>query len=339
VLPGKTETTGAFPITGGVPNDLTLEDADWIRRRVPEVRRLAPIALATATARAGDRSREITVIGTTAEMREIRGIRVRAGRFLPGGDAESGQRVCVIGSKVQEELFPGTNPLGTILRIGDYRYRVIGAVAPRGVTVGLDLDQFVYVPVSQGLKMVNRRGLFRIFVEVSSHEAIEGTRTAILALLRERHDETEDVTILTQDSVISTFGRILSILTAALAGIAAVSLSVAGIGIMNVMLVSVAERTSEIGLLKAIGVTPRQVLAAFLLEAAILSTSGGLLGLAAGLGGARAVVALYPRFPATPPDWAVAGAVALSVVVGLVFGALPARRAARLDPVAALARR
>ena len=146
-------------------------------------------------------------------------------------------------------------------------------------------------------------------------------------------------TAVTQDAVLATFGRILWVLTAALAGIAAISLSVAGIGIMNVMLVSVSERTREVGLLKALGATEGQILRAFLAEAALISGSGGAVGLAAGFAGNRVLMALYPDFPLTPPEWAVAGAIAVSLLVGTLFGALPARRASRLDPVAALAGR
>lgn len=164
-------------------------------------------------------------------------------------------------------------------------------------------------------------------------------RAAVVDLLKTRHGGAEDVTVWTQDSVIATFSRILALLTATIAGIAAISLTVAGVGIMNVMLVSVSERTREIGLLKALGATARQVIAAFLVESAILSTAGGVAGLAAAFGATRLLRALYPSFPAHAPGWAVATAVALSISVGLVFGALPARRAARLDPVAALARR
>jgi putative ABC transport system permease protein len=173
-------------------------------------------------------------------------------------------------------------------------------------------------------------------VELASHEEIEAGKKRALALLRERHDGFEDVTVVTQDAVLTSFNRILALLTTALAGIAAISLSVAGIGIMNVMIVSVSERTREIGLLKAVGVTAPQVLLAFLVEAALLSSAGGLLGVAVGVGGTRVVQALYPSFPMEPPPWAVPAAVFVSASVGLVFGALPARRAARLDPVAAL---
>jgi putative ABC transport system permease protein len=226
-----------------------------------------------------------------------------------------------------------------MLRIGDERFRVIGVIAPRGTSLGIDLDEVVHVPVVTAMRMFNRRGLFRALVEISSHDRIEEAKGEVLRVLTERHDGIEDVTVFTQDSVVATFGRILGILTAALAGIAAISLSVAGIGIMNVMLVSVSERSREVGLLKAVGATEGQILAAFLTEAALISTTGGALGLLAGLAGNRILLAFYPTFPFSPPDWAVAGALVVSLAVGMVFGALPARRASRLDPVAALAGR
>jgi putative ABC transport system permease protein len=301
------------------------------------VRRVAPLSVGTATARFGERSREITVVGTTREMLGVRRLNIAVGRYLPDVEGARFPRVCVLGVKVQEELFPGRNPLGEWLRIGDERYRVIGVMAPRGTSLGIDLDQAVHLGAAPTLKMFNRRGLFRVLVEVGAHDRIEEAKRDVLRVLVERHDGVEDVTVFTQDSVMSTFGRILGILTAALAGIAAISLSVAGIGIMNVMLVSVSERSREVGLLKALGATEGQILALFLAEAVLLSTAGGVLGLAAGFAGDRLLMAIYPGFPLEPPHWAVAGAVALSLAVGMVFGAFPARRAARLDPVAALA--
>jgi putative ABC transport system permease protein len=338
VLPGKTETTGAAPIFGGVPNDLTVEDAEAVARRVAQVRRVAPLAMGEAPARYGSTSRDVTVVGTTNDLQPLRQIEMRLGRYLPPGSARQAQRVCVLGSRLRRELFPGANPLGEIVRLGEERFRVIGVMAPRGTTIGMDLDEMVHVPVRSGLRMFNRSGLFRLFIEVNTHEEIAAAERRVIEVLTERHHGVEDVTVLTQDAVLLTFDRILTALTAALGGIAVVSLSVAGIGIMNVMLVSVSERTGEIGLLKALGAGRGQILTAFLVESAILSVSGGLLGLAFGGLLNRLLLKLYPAFPVQPPDWAIYGALLLSVAVGLVFGALPARRAARLDPVAALAR-
>lgn len=334
VIPGKTETTGG-PILGGVPRDLTVEDADALERRIPEIRRVAPLAVGTAAASVGGRSREVTVAGTTRGMKEIRRFRMLSGHYL---DEREAARVCVLGIKVARDLFPHDSPLGAFLRVGGERYRVIGVMAPRGTSLGADLDEMVHVPVEAAMGMFDQRSLFRILVEARSHDEIAQARRRAVELLTERHGE-EDVTVFTQDALLETFGNILGVLTAALGGIAAISLSVAGIGIMNVMLVSVSERVPEIGLLKAVGVGRGQVLAAFLAEATILSAAGGLVGLAVGWLGDQALVALYPVFPAEPPAWAVAGAILLSLAVGLAFGSLPAYRASRLDPVAALGRR
>ena len=339
VLPGKTTTSGMVPAVGGTTHDLTLADVEAVRRRVRQVRYLAPIGIGTAPVKWGGRSRDAMVFGTTWEMQPVRRFRVATGRYLPAGEAERGESVCVLGSKIRTELFGAASPVGEMLRIGDERYRVVGVMEPRGRGLGFDFDEVVHIPISRSMKMFNRRSVFRVLVEIASRDEIPAAKDAVLAVLRERHDGEEDVTVLTQDAVVSTFGKILDALTAALAGIAAISLSVAGILIMNVMLVSVAERTREIGLLKAVGAGPPQILAVFLFEAAMLSTSGGVAGLLAGLGAARVFSTVYPDFPVSPPAWAVGAALAVSLVVGLLFGALPARRASRLDPVAALSRR
>lgn len=338
-LPGKTETTGMAPLVSVAPHDLTLGDVEAIERHVRQVRRVAPLAFGGAPAAVGARRRDVSVAGTTAAFQGVRHVQMGIGRYLPAGGQEQGASVCVIGAKLQAELFAGENPLGEVLRLGDERFRVIGVMAPRGVSIGMDLDEMVHVPVARGLKLFNRTGLFRLMIEVASHDEIAAARQGVIDVLKARHEGQEDFTILTQDSVISTFGRIVAVLTAALAGIAAISLTVAGVGIMNVMLVSVSERTREIGLLKALGVQSRQVVTVFLIEAAILSGAGGVVGLAFAFAATRVFTAVYPSFPIDPPAWAVVAAAVVSISVGLLFGTLPARRAARLDPVAALARR
>jgi putative ABC transport system permease protein len=336
VLPGKTDTTGGMPGFGGVPHDLTLDDAEAIQRNVMGVARIGPLAMGTETVAFGERRRQIAIAGTTYDMMLIRGLRVARGRYLPQGDIKRSEAVAVLGKTVAQELFRDSDPIGQVVRIGDWRMRVIGVNAPRGVQLGVDFDDVVVVPVATAMRMLNRTSLFRLLVQVRSHAEIDRARAGILKLLAERHGE-EDVTCFTQDAVLSGFNAILTALTAALGAIAAISLSVAGIGIMNVMLVSVSERTREIGLLKALGAERRQVLAVFLAEAVLLSTAGGFLGLLAGGLAVQAIVGLYPDFPAAPPLWAVAAALLLSVAVGAIFGVLPARRATRLDPVAALA--
>ncbi len=336
VLPGKTETHGVAPFLGATTHDLTIEDSEALGRRVREIRRIAPLSLGSASVKFGDRSRATYVMGTTNEMIGVRKLQMGVGRFLPSGVIDA--PVCVLGAKVRSELFATANPLGEMVRIGDARLRVMGVLAPRGTSIGFNIDETVYVPVRTAMRMFNRSSLFRLMIEVGSHDEIPAARQDVLRVLKERHQNVEDVTVLTQDAVLATFNQILIILTGALAAIAAISLTVAGIGIMNVMLVSVSERTQEIGLLKSIGVTRRQILGAFLIEAAIVSTAGGIVGLGGGLGVGRIVERIVPDFPVHPPLWAVAAALVLSMSVGLLFGSLPARRAAAFDPVEALAR-
>jgi putative ABC transport system permease protein len=212
---------------------------------------------------------------------------------------------------------------------------VVGVLAPRGRSLGFDFDDIVYIPVRTAMRMFNRSSLFRILVDVGGERELEPGKKAVIELLAARH-RVEDVTVITQDAVVSTFNSIFGVLTLALVAIASVSLTVAGVGIMNVMLVAVAERRREIGLLKALGASTRQVLAVFLAEAAVLSSLGGAAGLTAGWLAVRAFVEIYPTFPAAAPMWAVAASLAVSLGVGVVFGVVPARRAAKLDPVQAL---
>jgi putative ABC transport system permease protein len=338
VLPGKTETTGGMPGLGGVPNDLTLEDAEAVRRSVREIDKAAPIVMGQETVAHEERRRQVALAGATHEMLEVRRLQMARGRFLPELEWDRGSPVAVLGTTLAAELFPGEDPVGRVVRIGDWRMRVVGVLSPKGQQLGIDMDDVVVVPVATAMKMLNRRSLFRLVLQVRAHTDLERAKEKVVRLLSDRHGE-EDVTVITQDAVLTAFNSILGALTLALAGIAAVSLAVAGIGIMNVMLVSVSERTREVGLLKATGAGRGQILAAFLAEAVLISSTGGVLGLALGWLTVRAIVAVYPALPATPPLWAVVAAFSLSVIVGGLFGVLPARRATRLDPVAALAGR
>jgi putative ABC transport system permease protein len=337
VLPGRTETSGTMGI-GGVPNDLTLDDALAIERQVPQAERVAPIAMGTEEVSYRERSRQIAIVGTVPEYLEARQLVVGRGEFLPDEELFRGTSVAVLGHKAARELFGGEDPLGRVIRVGGWRMRVIGVLARQGTKMGINFDDLAIVPVTTAMKMLNRSSLFRILIQVRGASDLDLAKQRVLDLITERHEE-EDITVITQDAVVSTFSAILNTLTLAVAAIAAISLSVAGVGIMNVMLVSVSERTREIGLLKAVGVADRQILGVFLAEATLISLAGGLVGLLTGWLAVKATVRLWPAFPATTPPWAVAAALGVSLVVGVVFGMLPARRATRLDPIAALGRR
>jgi putative ABC transport system permease protein len=216
---------------------------------------------------------------------------------------------------------------------------VIGLLGASGQGLGMNTDELAILPVAQAQAMFNSNTLFRILVEAASRAAVPGAKAQAVEIIKARHDGEEDVTVITQDAVLATFDRLLRALTLGVAGIAAISLAVAGILVMNVMLVAVTQRTAEIGLLMALGATAAAIRRLFLAEAALLSLSGALAGLGLGYAGAAAIRQFYPAFPAEPPNWAVLAGVLTALVTGLLFGVLPARRAAALDPVAALAKR
>jgi len=340
VLPGRTETGGvnAGSFVTSTPRDLTVDDAAALLR-APQVTRIAPLSVGNSEISHEGRLREAMVVGTTSDFIVVRKMAIEQGRFLPAEDLRRVSAVAVIGSKLRSELFGARSPVGRMVRIGDRRFRVIGVLAPAGQSLGMNSDEQVFVPVAAAQAMFDTNTLFRILVEARSRDGISATKAQILDILKSRHDGEEDVTLITQDAVLGTFDRILGALTLSVAGIAAISLAVAGILVMNVMLVAITQRTDEIGLLKALGATGRNIRMAFLTEAALLSLGGAAAGIVLGHAGAWALRLLYPVLPAWPPDWAVAAGIGTALVTGLLFGFLPARRAAALDPVQALARR
>ena len=299
----------------------------------------APLAVGTSEIRFEGRLREVMVAGTTAEYAQVRQMAMAQGRFLAPGDWQTGASEAVIGANVRTELFGKQSALGQLVRIGDRRFRVVGVLAASGQGLGMNSDELVLIPVSLAQAMFNSSTLFRILVEAKGRESIEAAKTQVAALIQSRHEGEQDVTVITQDAVLSTFDKLLGALTLGVAGIAAISLAVAGILVMNVMLVSVTQRTSEIGLLKALGADAATIRSVFLMEAAMLSLAGAFVGYGLGLVVAGIVRQMYPTFPAYAPDWAVFAGLGTALVTGIVFGVLPARRAAKLDPVQALAKR
>jgi putative ABC transport system permease protein len=339
VLPGRSDTAGAGlqgMLIGETPRDLTLADAMAIERS-PRVARIAPVVLGAGTASWRARERDITVLGTNAAMLGVQHWTLSAGRFLPEADLDLRSPVCVLGSTIAAELFASARAPGQWLRIGDTRCRVIGVLAQAGVTGMFNTDETVVMPVANAQQLFNAAGLFRILVEAASRDSMARAREDIVGIVTARHQGEEDITVVTQDAVLSTFDSIFGAITAALAAIAGISLIVAGVLIMNVMLVAVAQRTSEIGLLKALGAKARQITTLFLAEAAGLSVLGAACGLAIGYTATFALRSAFPTLEFHAPPWAAAAAVGVAVASGLAFGILPARRAARLDPVRSLA--
>jgi len=339
VLPGRTETTGGSPpLFGETPRDLTLEDAGALAH-IPYVAAVAPLTIGAAPVTFAGLERESNVFGSTDALLRVRHLSLAQGSFLPLTEDDNALSVCVIGQMIREQLFANTPALGQWLRINDRRFRVIGVLASEGESIGVDFDEMVIIPVASAQALFDTQSLFRILIETRSRDAMLKTVDAVKKIIKLRHEGEEDITVITQDSVVNAFNKILTALTIAVACIGGISLVVAGVLVMNVMLVSVTQRTAEIGLLKALGASQAQVQWLFLAEAVLLSLVGALVGLLFGQLVISAIQLVYPKFPVALPNWGLVSAISVSILTGLLFGVLPARKAARLDPIVALAKR
>lgn len=335
INPGKIKTMGMPGVLGGTTHKLTLDDADAVRR-VPGVAAVVPVVVGQARVEAGGRGRSVYIYGVGHEMQRVWQVQVAQGEFLPVMDARRQGSFVVLGPKLAREVFGQEPPLGQRVRIGSLSLLVIGVLEPKGQVLGLDMDDSAYMPVATAMNLFNQSELMAIDVLAARAEAIQFVVARIRAMLTERHRGEEDFTITTQGEMLDTFGRVIGIITIAVTAIAGVSLLVGAIGILTVMWISVNERTAEIGLLRALGVSEGGVGAIFLVEATLLAVIGGLGGLLLAAAVAAAIHAAAPGLPLQTPPLAIPAAVLTSVVVGIASGYLPARRAASLDPVDAL---
>jgi putative ABC transport system permease protein len=328
------------------PNRLVLADAEAIAAQVPTVRAVAPQINGSELVIAGSNTKRATVLGTTPSYAIVRNAEVSAGRFLSEEDNQRSARVVTLGSAIVKELFPNQNPIGQYVRIRGTSYEVIGVMAEKGAFLGTNQDDTVFMPISTMVnRLSGRTSPFGIAVQVinvtaKNSASVEAAAFQITNLLKLRHqvldaNSEETFTVRTQRDALEIVGNITGALTIMLAAIAGISLLVGGIGIMNIMLVSVTERTQEIGLRKAIGAKQRDILSQFMIEAVILSVAGGALGTAIGIGGVS-LVAMATPLEASVSGVAIAMALGVSGGIGLFFGVFPARQAAKLDPIVAL---
>ena len=335
VSPGKTETHGVPGAFGGTTQKLTIDDAEALKR-IPFLDAVVPVAVGQARVEGGGRGRSVFVYGVTAEFPEVMKFDIGQGSFLPAGDPRRGASVAVLGPRLKRELFGEANALGEFVRIAGARLRVIGVVQPKGQVLGMDIDDAAYVPVATAMRLFNLDELQEIDI-VFAHEGLTDTAIeAVRAALIERHRGDEDFTIVSQSEMLNVFGRVMDVITLGVAVIAAISLLVGSIGIFTMMWISVGERVSEIGLMRALGATAQQIQIVFLTEAILLTMAGGLSGLMFGLLATYALRLALPEFPAGAPIEYIVAAVGVSAVAGLLSGVGPARRAAELEPVEAL---
>ncbi len=340
VTPGS---QGARQRTTFLPRNLVWDDAKAIANEVPSVSGVAPQRQSQISITYGGKNRSTLVMGTTASYLTVRDFDVAKGRFINDVDLERNTRVAILGADVATQFFEGKDPIGERIRIRNTSFEVVGVLQAKGSFLGSNQDDVVYVPLTTTATLLTGRtspfGLDLTFISISAIDEanIPAAEFQITNLLRRRHKITneDDFTVQSQKDILRIVGTITGGLTALLAAIAAVSLLVGGIGIMNIMLVSVSERTQEIGLRKAIGASEQDILTQFIIEAVMLSAAGGVLGTGVGITGILLVAAFSPLQAVVSPV-AIALAVTVSGTIGLVFGVVPARQAARLDPIVAL---
>lgn len=335
VNPGRVKTMGMPGVLGGTTHKLTIDDAVAVSR-LPGVEKVVPVVMGQARVVGNGRGRSVFIYGVNHEATGAWRFSVAEGRFLPPMDPHRKGNVIVLGPKLAREIFPAASALGRRVRVGGWSFRVIGVMAPKGRLLGFDLDDSAYLPVATAMAMFNLDELNEMDVLAASTDSIAAVKDALTRLLIHRHRGEYDFTVTTQDEMLATFGRVIGIITVAVSGIGGISLLVGAMGILTIMWISVNERTSEIGVLVALGVRRRMVEYLFLLESVALSGAGGAGGLAVGLGLGAALRAAIPGFPFQTPPVAVAAAVAMSLLVGVASGVVPAHRAASLDPIEAL---
>lgn len=337
IQPGRTDKKSAFHAPmGSVTRKMTMEDVTALEKRSFSLEAVSGVVLGTAQARYEDILTNISVFGVNEQFLKILNMEIRSGNFISREEDESGRRVVLLGHNVRKSLFGEDNPIGRGVKLNESEFRVIGLIAAMGNKLGFNLDDVAFVPTTAALRLFNEDKLFGIRAKASSKSSIDDAVDEITEILKERRSGEEDFTIITQVAMMDSMSTILNMLSYVLGGIAAISMLVGGIGIMNIMLVTVSERTQEIGIRRAVGARRLDILKQFLVEAVVLSVLGGMVGILIALAVTYGVFYFYPEFDMRPPFWILGPAFLLSVVTGIIFGVWPARKASRIETLDAL---
>ena len=339
VSPGKQETTSSMiVVNAGSYRKLTTENANEIKRKAFGIKGVSGNVIGTAQVRYGNLERNCLLIGVMEDFDEIREMHLQLGRFIDAQDIDKNNKVCVIGPQIKKDLFGSKQVLNEKISINRMKHVIIGVTEKKGTMLGINLDDLVIVPLPSGQEMFygGEDTVFEIIASARSPEDIPLAAKSMKEILYAAHDYNEDFTIIDQDSMIGSFGKIFDMLRFMLAGVACISLLVGGIGIMNIMLVSVRERTREVGIRKAVGAKRKDIGMQFLIEAITLSVCGGMIGIFIAWMGALTISLLYPSLPVSLSMWSVLMAFFFSLSVGVFFGVYPALKASGVDPVEAL---
>lgn len=340
IFSGSTTSSGIRTGWGGA-GTLKIEDAEAIRREVPGVIGVSEEVVSTTQVAAGNQNWFTRIYGESADYFDIRQWPLADGAPFTPQDVRSANKVCVIGRTTATQIYGNTNPIGQILRIKNVPFTITGVLTPKGLSPqGVDQDDIVVMPYTSAMKrVIGGTTLRNINVQIGDPGQVAAAQQQIIALLRQRHNirpgRDDDFTVRTQEEIAETATATSRVMTLLLGAIAGVSLVVGGIGIMNIMLVSVTERTREIGVRMAVGARGNDILTQFLIEAVTLSSVGGLIGIVCGIGTSQ-VLSIYAHWPTLISIGSIAVAFLFSAAVGVFFGFYPARKAAALDPIEAL---
>jgi len=318
---------------------LTETDYQTISKEVPEIRNLSMIMLLSGSVKSGKNiSSSSLIFGTSEQVLPILNTNISSGRFINKEDLQTNSKVVVIGDKTAQTLFPNQDPINKTLEIREQQFKVIGVLKAKenaDILFSIDFNDGVGMPITTAWEITNSRQILRIVLQAKNSDSVKVTQEKIRGLLLKTHKGEEDFSVLTQEDLLNIIGNILNILTAMLTAVAAISLVVGGVGIMNIMLVSVTERTKEIGIRKAVGATNNHILFQFLVESVILSIVGGIIATVTASIGAFAINR-YSSLPISVTPFIILLALGFSIIVGIIFGVLPAMNAAKKDPIVSL---
>jgi len=337
VLPGKKDTKGGAPHPMiNTVRKLSISDMEFLKKRGRTFETVNGLIMGGGNTKYLNRQRDLMIIGTNETFSYIHNMPVKSGTFISSEDVSSRKKVAVIGHTVMKELFHDENPLGKQMTVTGGRFTVIGIMESKGQSLGIDMDDIVYIPLTVAMDIFNQEGLTRITVKANSASNVDASIEEVQDLMKKSHSGNEDFTIISQKDMLSTFEKIADTMQLVVLGIASISLLVGGIGIMNIMLVTVKEKTREIGIRIAVGARRMDILIQFLIESVTISLLGGIIGLLLGLLTIIIFNSVVPDFKVQITPWIFMLSFGFSVGVGVIFGVFPARRAAEMNPIDAL---